>query len=254
MTRSLVLAAGLWSLGVAGSAPASSLAERARSEPRVVFQEAIEDFKAGRGDGGIRAFQALAAEYRVASLEFDLGNAFHRSGDLGRAVLHWERALELEPWAEDVLHNLEAVSGTSHWGDGMMGAAARVYRGIPAETLGRMALAWLSLAVLGFAWARLGRARLAGWGALACLVCALSTGGWYFAREQRWLVGRRAVVLGAERVQASAGPGPVSDYPRVFDAHPGQVVVVHRRSGSWVQVALPTGAAGWVPRERIEEI
>ena len=44
---------------------------------------------------------------RDADLEHNLGNALLRAGKPGEAVLHYERALRLDPRARDTRHNLE---------------------------------------------------------------------------------------------------------------------------------------------------
>ncbi|MDH3423313.1 MAG: tetratricopeptide repeat protein, partial [Gemmatimonadota bacterium] len=58
--------------------------------------------------GAIEAYQAvLDAGFRSAGLEYNLGNAYFKSGRLGRAILHWERALEASPGDPDIQANLE---------------------------------------------------------------------------------------------------------------------------------------------------
>jgi tetratricopeptide (TPR) repeat protein len=51
--------------------------------------------------------QLLAEGYRSAELEYNLGNAYFRQNDLGRAILHFERAKLLSPGDADIEHNLK---------------------------------------------------------------------------------------------------------------------------------------------------
>jgi hypothetical protein len=45
-------------------------------------------------------------DHPVGVVEYNLGNCYFRLGDLGRAVLHYERATRLRPRDADLLHNL----------------------------------------------------------------------------------------------------------------------------------------------------
>ncbi len=76
-----------------------------------------ERFHAGneayhRGDlaEAIEQYRAIA-RYGVEdpALEYNLANALLRSGKVGEAILHYERALRLEPRARDVRHNLRVA-------------------------------------------------------------------------------------------------------------------------------------------------
>src|SRR5207248_7338026 len=59
------------------------------------FQEAIRDY-----EGVVKAGQWSAP------LFYNLGNAYFRAGDLGRAILNYERALALEPRHPEATANL----------------------------------------------------------------------------------------------------------------------------------------------------
>src|SRR5882757_6248479 len=59
------------------------------------FREAIGHYEAA----------ARAGEWS-ASLLYDLGNAYFRTGDFGRAILNYERALALEPNHPETQANL----------------------------------------------------------------------------------------------------------------------------------------------------
>lgn len=250
----LALAAGLAAGGLA-SEDLEALRPRAAKEPVVVFQEAVEAYKAGDLEAARVRFEALSGPYGAPAVEYDLGNTWYQAGDLGRAVLHWERALLLDPRGADILHNLAVAGSPTVGGEGPVDWLRSLYRSVTLDELASAGGLGLALVLLGFAGLRLTAARrpalvtLGLGGALALVV-----GGWYVARAGDLLRGRRAVLVGRDPITATAGPGPRTSYPRVFDLQPGQVVRVHRESGRFRQVSLPTGAAGWVPRARVEGI
>jgi tetratricopeptide (TPR) repeat protein len=222
--------------------------------PAVRFAAGVEALKQDRPSEAAEAFDALAREVESASVYYNLGLARYHQGQMGKAVAAWRRALDREPWSEDAQHNLVAVTGSSPFGEGFAGALRRPYLSRRVDELEWITLALLAMAVTGLGLWRLGGRR--GGMAVAGLSLALAGlfGVWAYARHTCWLEGNEAVILGATGVEATAGPGGPGDFPRVFVAHPGQVVLVHRSSGRYRQVSLSTGAAGWVPQESLEEL
>ena len=59
---------------------------------------------------------------KIGLLDYDLGNAYYRSGQLGKAILHYERAFRLNSGQGDVLYNLNFA--TTKAGDPEMPAGA----------------------------------------------------------------------------------------------------------------------------------
>ncbi len=74
------------------------------------FERANADFEVGRFKEAAAADEELLDEQgpRVAVLQ-NLGSAYFRSGDVGRAILAFERALLLDPGAPDLRANLKLV-------------------------------------------------------------------------------------------------------------------------------------------------
>jgi tetratricopeptide (TPR) repeat protein len=62
------------------------------------FGKANAEYNAGRYREAIELYdQAVQSGQTTAALFYNLGNAWFRAGDLGRAILNYERALVLEP-------------------------------------------------------------------------------------------------------------------------------------------------------------
>lgn len=74
-----------------------------------------------RGDSAYEADNfVLAEQLYISALEkhgtspslyYNIGNAYYRQGNLGMAVVNYERALKLDPTDEDARANLEFVQG-----------------------------------------------------------------------------------------------------------------------------------------------
>lgn len=71
------------------------------------FQKANELYKIGNYEQSIDTYnQILNSGYQSAPLYYNLGNAEFRNGNLGRAILNYERALRLSPSDKDIQANL----------------------------------------------------------------------------------------------------------------------------------------------------
>ncbi len=76
-----------------------------------VFSTANEDYKNGKFERAILKYQQLLDNGYVSSaLHFNLGNSYYKKGELGYAVLHFEKSLLLQPNDKEVLFNLEKAN------------------------------------------------------------------------------------------------------------------------------------------------
>src|SRR3712207_83983 len=74
---------------------AASIACAAESD---AWRQANEEFAAGRFRESLELYQSLAnAGETSVALFYNIGNAHYRLGELGEAILNYERALALEP-------------------------------------------------------------------------------------------------------------------------------------------------------------
>src|SRR6266511_5784597 len=72
------------------------------------FDKANQEYAQGHFTEAISGYQALVrAGQWSANLFYDLGNAYFRTGDFGRAILNYERALALERHHPEATANLQ---------------------------------------------------------------------------------------------------------------------------------------------------
>lgn len=231
--------------------------------PSELMAEANALYEDGEYAGAAQQYEFIAElGYRDAAVHYNLGNAYLKSGDLGRAILNYLRAEERSPRDPDVAVNLEIARG-------------RTVDQLEAE--GDTLVA--SVSNLGRRWAtvgELGAAALLLWAASALAVCALILRP-VLRRSATLRVGvavsftamlaslallltmlysnpydnTGVVVTGT--VEVLSGPGP--QYSEAFALHSGaQVRLVGSRHG-WLQVALPGGELqGWMPAHAIEAV
>jgi tetratricopeptide (TPR) repeat protein len=207
-----------------------------------------------RYDEAVAAFEAVRkAGWTAPALEYNLGNAYLKADSLGRAVLHFRRALALDPIYENASVNLDY--------------ARSLTRDVRPET--------------GRRWPWLQRLRLGpGGAALAVLVAFTLFCGIAALRLRRW-GGRLTLVQGAaggllmlavaalvfelsltrgpgegvvlvEETEVRAGPGP--GHTVNFRIHEGTEVELLRDAPGWREVRVTEGLTGWLPEDAVEAI
>ena len=73
------------------------LGSSAFAQPHADFAKANQEYAQGHFKEAISGYEALVrAGQWSANVFYDLGNAYFRTGDFGRAILNYERALALE--------------------------------------------------------------------------------------------------------------------------------------------------------------
>lgn len=72
------------------------------------FAEANNMYKDGNYSEAINMYHSILDEgYESAALYYNLGNAYFRSDDLGKAILNYERALKINPSDNEIQQNLD---------------------------------------------------------------------------------------------------------------------------------------------------
>ena len=217
-------------------------ANRAYKEDR--YQEAI--------DGYLRL---IGSGYFNGHLYYNLGNAYLRSGQLGRAILNYERAQILIPRDADLNYNLRYAL------DQAQDAIS------PDQNYLKQAFFWLEdLTLSELMWGFAGLNMLF-WGILFLRLFVRPEWTYYvfIVLLIFWLVGgaslgvkwhqvesdSRAVILDNE-VDVLAGPD--SNDTVLFKLHEGAIINRERVEDDWSLIRLSDSKRGWVESSTIEQI
>jgi len=73
------------------------------------FQDAVSAYNKGEYRQAVEGFESLATQGISPTLLYNLGNSYAQAGQVGRAILNYERALRLAPGDSDIRGNLERV-------------------------------------------------------------------------------------------------------------------------------------------------
>lgn len=258
--RSLASCPAIRVLLVGALALVVALPLRAQDEIVVRGNQAYQD---GDWAAAIQAYEAVQdGGFNSAGLEYNLGNAYFKSGELGRAILHWERALARAPGDADTRANLELArsltvdaieplptfwlfSAGSWWMD-------LFPRGVLIALVGA---AWLATGAGAVVWilARTDLVRgLGRWSVIAGGAVVVVLGTTLLAGELG--IGRpeRGVIL-VEAVAVRSAPAQDDDLT-LFEIHEGTRVRLDETTGEWAEVVLDDGKVGWVPLTAMEII
>jgi len=216
-----------------------------------------------RGDyaGAVAAYEELDRQGLVsADLAFNLGDAYYRQGNLGRAIWAFERAAVLDPDDEDTRYNLKQARKLAERRvhDKIEGADRDPLWMRVVVALGPATETWLFVACyLAFfaALAALWMRRRPGDHARALLAATASILAVAAVLSGLLLAGRAAldrIPFGVVLPDAVAvREGADTNYRTSFQLHAGLRVRLLDRDQEWLRIRLPNGLEGWVREQDI---
>lgn len=244
-------------LGMSGNSCAAGAAVIAGDDVISEFIAGGVAYKAEDYDKAIAAYEEiLKGGKESGALYYNLGNSYFKKGNVGKAILNYERARRLIPRDSDLNFNLQYVRSRANvsgeptglpWGRQLVEQLTRHW------TDRELAWALFSLAfVLGALqlfslYARLSpRARNLTLAVVAtlCLICA---GGLWFklATEKN-----QAVAVAATEAKFE----PRGDATTHFSVGEGTLLKIFKTEDGWAKVARPDGKMGWIPEKTLERV
>lgn len=212
--------------------------------------------------------EAISSFGTSSTLFYNLGNAYYRQGNLGMAIVNYERALKLDPTNADASANLEFVKGKI--ADRQLDESSILDRLWINLVTGLKADTWAWVSVILFALFLAGaltylfssviivkKVSFFG-GIIVLVVCALSI-VISFAAANRATTDRYAVVL-PPSAQLSTTPREARNQSEeAFLLHEGTKVeivdsVTSNVDGKWYEVLVGPGKRAWIKSSDIERI
>lgn len=250
LARRLLLA--LLVVGLASAAAGPARADRLDE----AWRRGNDAYLHGDYAGAVAAYQELDRQGVVsADLCFNLGDAYYRQGNLGRAIWAFERAAGLDPDDDDARYNLTQVRKVAdrRAHDKIEGAARDPLWTRVVTTLGPSTETWLFVAIYLALFVALAARRLrrgAGDHARALLAAAASILGVAALLSGTLLAGRAyldRVPFGVVLPDGVAvKEGADANYRTSFELHAGLRVRLLDRDQDWLRIRLPNGLEGWV--------
>jgi len=229
----------------------------AHAEPVEQFRKGNTAYADGKFVEAVTSYEAARKEgLRQWMLEYNLGNAYYRTAQNGKAVAAYWRAFRLNPGEKDVIDNLNLAATKA--GDPVLPSAGlssffwRAFFWLSMNTLAASAsVFFITLIVLGSA--RLYTAiRIPYEVFLISTLCLLFSGGWLAARS--WTHSRPVGIVVAAVAEVRSGPN--LSYPANFTVPEGRRVVILKEQepiAGWLEIGVPAeGLKGWVPDSAVD--
>lgn len=238
------------------SAATAALAAVTNDEALSLFVKANFAYKDGDYAQAAQIYEQVLQDGKESGkLYYNLANSYFKQGQLGKAVLNFERALRLMPRDHDLKANARYTRSLLSSAEGSAGSwAEHAIRGfLRYFTVDEFTLAMLFLVILAVGlhaaalygqWPRQRiRAALGCWAAVF-LVCFCAVAA-QVSRDRDL-----AIVL----TETAAKFEPREDATEYFDLREGSEIKIVDHDGLWRKVIRSDGKAGWVPQEHVERV
>jgi tetratricopeptide (TPR) repeat protein len=230
------------------------LASSAFAQSDAPFAKANAEYAAGHFKEAIDSYEQLARSGQwSANLFYDLGNAYFRVNDFGRAILNYERALALDPRHPEADANLRIARDEAR---ALELAAKPAERFLRFMTLNQYAVAaaagfWIAaFALVALIFARRRSVGLVTMSILSMSIFALAVAAinWIESGNK----GRALAVVTDKEVEARVATADNAN--SVLALPPGSEIRILSKRGDWIYAALPNNLRGWIAAKSAEQV
>jgi len=211
------------------------------------FAKANTEFNAGYFKAAITDYGAVVQSGEwSANLFYDLGNAYFRDSDFGRAILNYERALQLDRNHPEADANLRIARDQTHALELAPAPLEKYLNFAGANSFAILAaiLFWGTIILLIL------RRRKVVWMTVGLLLIA-SCGLAVYKLESGTRGQAVAIVVG-DNVEARVATADSAK--SVLALPPGSEVMILQERGDWSYAALPNDLRGWISTNAVEKV
>jgi tetratricopeptide (TPR) repeat protein len=218
------------------------------------FAKGNQEYAGGDFNAAISDYEELIRSGEDApNLFYNLGNAYFRKKDFGRAILNYERALALEPHHPEAQANLRIARDEAR---ALELVPTRLERVLSFATPNQYAVTgvvafWIcvfSIAALIFSPRRRRSLIALSILSLSMFVVAI-LGAWQLSGDRN---GDGWAIVTADNVDARLATADNAN--RVLTLPAGSEVQILSRRGDWIYAALPNNLRGWMPSKSAEQV
>lgn len=226
---------------------------------KIAGDEAYDRKQYGRA---IEIYEAVIEEKgATAPLRYNLGNAYFRSNEIGKAILNYERALRLDPTDEDIKANLEFAQSRTK--DEVMEQHDLFFIAWFHAIVNLLSVdVWATIAVVAFIAAlaglllfllvqRNGVRRTGLIMIIAGVVITLFANIAAYNMNSMLNDNTQAVVM-KEEVTMMSAPGSSTALMKIHEGR--KVTITDDSIEDWKEIELEDGTIGWVKKNDIERI
>src|SRR5213592_1201442 len=230
----------------------ASSALSAFGQSNAEFAKANQEYAQGHFKEAIAGYEALVHGGQWnANLFYDLGNAYFRTRDFGRAILNYERALALDQHHPEATANLQIARDEARALELQPTRLERYlqFAGINQYSIAASVAFWLGIfGIVALIFARRRSAALISLSILCLLVCAVAV--WAIHTLDNGSKGRALAIVTGNDVQARLATADTANSVLALPA--GSEIKILSTRGDWMYAALPNNLRGWIPAKSAE--
>ncbi len=224
------------------------------AQPAAQFTKANQEYAAGDFNAAVDDYEELVRSGQdTPNLFYNLGNAYFRKKDFGRAILNYERAIALDPHRPEAQANLRVARDEAR---ALELVPTRLERALGFATrtqyvVTAAATFWLSaFFIVAAVFMRNRRRSLIVLSILSMSIFGISS----FAiwRLNRGRDNAALAVITAQNADARLATADTAN--RVLTLPAGSEVKILSRRGDWIYAALPNNLWGWLPAKTAEQV
>ena len=208
------------------------------------------------------AYEKIIANQGVSpELYYNLGNAYYKSGEVGKSILNYERALRLRPTYDDAKTNLEMAQlkvvdnvvqippfFVMRWIDGLMKLLTSNQWLVLSLFFWTLTLTSILFFIFG---KTLTYRKASFYVAIVFIGLSVFSGLFSGIRKYQMVNHNEAIILsGAVNIKSS----PDKSGTDLFLLHEGTKVKIKSTLDKWVEVVIGNGNVGWIESNCIERI
>jgi len=222
----------------------------AQSDPQ--FAKANQDYAQGHFKEAIDGYETLVRSGQwSANLFYDLGNAYFRAADFGRAILNYERALALDRHHPEAAANLQIARDEARALEMQQSGLERYlhFASLNQYSITAAVAFWVgTFCIVRLIFLRRRSARTLALSILSLTVCALAILAIY--RIDYGSKGRGLAIVTGKDVQARLATADTAN--SVLALPEGSEIKILSTRGDWIYAALPNNLRGWIPAKSTE--
>jgi hypothetical protein len=243
-----------YSIGLLSAILCLFVAVSALAQPDPQFAKANQEYAQGNFKEAINNYEAVVRTgHWNANLFYDLGNAYFRTHDFGRAILNYQRALALDNHHPEATANLQIARDESRALELQPTKMERYlqFASVNQYTIAAAVVFWLGIfGIVALIFARRRSAALISLSILCLLVCAMTV--WAIHTLDNGSEGRGLAIVTGNEVQARLATADTAN--SVLALPPGSEIKILSTRGDWMYAALPNDLRGWIQTKNAEQV
>jgi tetratricopeptide (TPR) repeat protein len=224
------------------------------AQPVAQFAKANQEFAAGDFKAAIAEYEELVRSGQdTPNLFYNLGNAYFRQNNFGRAILNYERALALDPHHPEAQANLRIARDEARALELVPTRADRLFAFADENQFAVTATVAFWIGLFSIAVFIFGQRRSRT--AVALSILSLSIFAVALLAVYQLSHGKNgqglAIVTG-ENVEARLATADNAN--RVLTLPAGSEIKIVSQRGDWIYAGLPNNLRGWMPANSAEQV